>query len=119
MESNGLVVIQGGKTGAQQGLPLPKAWIARWDLKNKRLPKINLDRDHRTVGSQLGVALRRYGAPFQAYDLRHAWAVRAIHHAQISPSLAAKSLGHSLMVHTSLYQRWFDSAWMASLVAQM
>ncbi|MFN7632457.1 MAG: integrase [Cyanobacteriota bacterium] len=119
LESTGLVVIRGGKTGARQGLPLPKIWIKRWDLQDKRLPKINLDRDHRTVGSQLGVALRRLGAPFQAYDLRHAWAVRAIHNPQISPSLAAKSLGHSLMVHTTLYQRWFDSASMASLVAQM
>jgi len=119
VESNGLVLIHGGKTGARQGLPLPKQWIERWELRAKRLPKINLDRDHRTVGSQLGVALRRHGAPFQAYDLRHAWAVRAIHHPQISPSLAAKSLGHSLMVHTTLYQRWFDSSSMASLVAQM
>ena len=119
VQNNGLVVIHGGKTGARQGLPLPKGWIERWDLQDKRLPKINLDRDHRTVGSQLGVALRRHGAPFQAYDLRHAWAVRAIHNPQISPSLAAKSLGHSLMVHTSLYKRWFDSASMASLVAQM
>ena len=116
---NGLVAIGGGKTGARQGLPLPKAWIERWSLERKRLPEINLDRDHRTVGAQLGVALRRFGAPFKAYDLRHAWAVRAIHNPQISPSLAAKSLGHSLMVHTSLYQRWFDSASMASLVAQM
>lgn len=119
VQSNGLVSIAGGKTGARQGLPLPKEWITRWSLKSKRLPKINLERDHRTVGSQLGVALRRYAVPFRAYDLRHAWAVRAIHNPQLSPSLAAKSLGHSLMVHTSLYQRWFDSASMASLVAQM
>lgn len=119
VESNGLVVIRGGKTGARQGLPLPKAWISRWGLQDKRLPAINLDRDHRTVGSQLGVALRRHGAPFLPYDLRHAWAVRAIHNPQISPSLAAKSLGHSLMVHTTLYQRWFDSASMASLVSKM
>jgi integrase len=119
VQESGLVVISGGKTGARQGLPLPKNWIERWQLQSKRLPGINLDRDHRTVGSQLGVALRRHGAPFLAYDLRHAWAVRAIHNPQISPSLAAKSLGHSLMVHTSLYQRWFDSASMASLVAQM
>ncbi len=119
VESNGLVMIRGGKTGARQGLPLPKTWIDRWDLQAKRMPAINLDRDHRTVGSQLGVALRRYETPFLAYDLRHAWAVRAIHTPQISPSLAAKSLGHSLIVHTSLYQRWFDSASMASLVAQM
>ncbi|MCX5945985.1 MAG: integrase [Cyanobacteria bacterium] len=119
VENNGLVVIRGGKTGARQGLPLPKAWIERWELQNKRLPSINLERDYRTVGSQLGVALRRHGVPFLPYDLRHAWAVRAIHNPQISPSLAAKSLGHSLMVHTSLYQRWFDSASMASLVAKM
>lgn len=119
VEGNGLVVIRGGKTGARQGMPLPKVWIERWDLEAKRLPAINLERDHRTVGSQLGVALRRHQAPFLPYDLRHAWAVRAIHNPQISPSLAAKSLGHSLMVHTSLYQRWFDSASMASLVEQM
>ena len=102
-----------------QGLPLPKDWIERWSLERKRLPENNLDRDHRTVGAKLGVALRRFGAPFQAYDLRHAWAIRAIHNRQISHSLAAKSLGHSLMVYTFLYQRWFDSASMASLVAQM
>ena len=102
-----------------QGLPLPKDWIERWSLERKRLPENNLDRDHRTVGAKLGVALRRFGAPFQAYDLRHAWAIWAIHNRQISHSLAAKSLGHSLMVHTFLYQRWFDSASMASLVAQM
>lgn len=103
-----------------QGLPLPKTWIERWSLERKRLPENNLDRDHRTVRTQLGVALVwRFGAPFKAYDLRHAWAIRAIHNSQISPSLAAKSLGHSLMVHTSLYQHRFDSASMASLVAQM
>jgi integrase len=119
VQSNGLVEISGGKTGARQGLPLPKAWVDRWDLREKRLPAINLLRDHRTVGSQLAVALRRYEAPFLPYDLRHAWAVRAIGAPKISPSLAAKSLGHSLTIHTSLYQRYFDGASMASLVAEM
>ena len=119
VQPNGLVKISGGKTGARQGLPLPKEWLERWRLQEQRLPAINLERDHRTVGSQLGVALKRYGCPFQAYDLRHAWAVRAMHHPQLGPSLAAKSLGHSLTVHTNMYQRWFDSASLASLVAQM
>ncbi|MEA5415022.1 hypothetical protein [Synechococcus sp. BA-132 BA5] len=41
VESIGLVVIRGGKTGARQGLPLPKEWIARWALQTKRLPRIN------------------------------------------------------------------------------
>jgi hypothetical protein len=119
VEGNGLVVISGGKTGARKGLPLPKPWIDRWDLHAKRLPAIDLDRDSRTVGAQLGIAFRRFKVSFRPYDLRHAWAVRAISNPQISPSLAAKSLGHSLMVHTTLYQRYFDNDSMASLVAQM
>ena len=51
----------------------------------------------------MGQALRRAGASFKAYDLRHAWAVRAIHTPEISPSLAAKSMGHSLAVHQRHY----------------
>jgi hypothetical protein len=49
VQGNGLVVIRGGKTGARQGLPLPKEWFARWELQTKRLPRINLERDHRPV----------------------------------------------------------------------
>lgn len=119
VECNGLAVIRAGKTGARKSLPLPKAWIERWNLDEQRLPAINFERDSRTVGAQLAVAFRRFQVPFQPYDLRHAWAVRAISNPQISPSLAAKSMGHSLMVHTTLYQRYFDNDSMASLVAQM
>jgi integrase len=119
VERNGLAVIRAGKTGARKSLPLPKAWIERWNLDEQRLPAINFERDSRTVGAQLAVAFRRFQVPFQPYDLRHAWAVRAISNPQISPSLAAKSLGHSSMVHTTLYQRYFDNDSMASLVAQM
>jgi len=63
----------------------------------------------------MGQSFRRNKAAFQPYDLRHAWAVRAIHNPKISPSLAAKSMGHSLAVHSSVYQRWFDSHEMESL----
>lgn len=76
VQPNGLVAIGGGKSGARQGLPVPKAWIEQWSLVHRRLPQINLEWDQRTVGAQLAVALRRYGAPFKAYDLRHAWAVQ-------------------------------------------
>jgi integrase len=67
----------------------------------------------------MGQALRRAGADFKAYDLRHAWAVRAIHSPQISPSLAAKSMGHSLAVHSTIYQRWFDSHQMEAVQSQL
>jgi integrase len=117
---SGLVRIADGKTGARQSLAMPADWLKRWQLIDKRIPPtMHEDRGHRAAGMAMGRLFRRVNAGMVPYDLRHAWAVRAIHNPQISPSLAAKSLGHSLMVHTSLYQRWFDSASMASLVAQM
>ncbi len=115
----GLLRIADGKTGARQSMALPPEWIERWSLHTKRLPSFNHERSHRDVGALMGQMFRRVGATFQPYDLRHAWAVRAIHNPRISPSLAAKSMGHSLAVHTSVYQRWFDAHEMESLQAEL
>ena len=117
VQPSGLLRIAAGKTGARQSLALPVEWIERWSLRTKRLPAFNPERSHRDVGALMGQAFRRAGAEFQPYDLRHAWAVRAIHNPKISPSLAAKSMGHSLAVHSSVYQRWFDAHEMESLQA--
>jgi hypothetical protein len=117
VQPSGLLRIADGKTGARQSLALPAEWIERWSLHTKRLPAFNPERSHRDVGALMGQAFRRAGAEFQPYDLRHAWAVRAIHNPKISPSLAAKSMGHSLAVHSSVYQRWFDAHEMESLQA--
>ncbi len=116
LQPSGLLAIGGGKTGARQSLPLPKAWVERWELQRKRLPRVDLSRSHREIGGALGQVLRRRGAAFRAYDLRHAWAVRAILTPSISPSLAAKSMGHSLAVHSSTYQRWFDAQSMVAVL---
>jgi len=117
VQPSGLLRITDGKTGSRQSLALPAEWIERWSLQSKRLPAFNQERSHRDVGALMGQAFRRAGAAFQPYDLRHAWAVRAIHNPKISPSLAAKSMGHSLAVHSSVYQRWFDAHEMESLQA--
>jgi integrase len=109
VQPSGLLRITDGKTGARQSLALPPEWIERWSLRTKRLPAFNPERSHRDVGALMSQAFRRNGAAFQPYDMRHAWAVRAIHNPKISPSLAAKSMGHSLAVHGSVYQRWFDA----------
>jgi integrase len=107
---SGLLKISEGKTGARQSLAMPGEWLQRWNLSQKRLPSsMQEDRGHRTVGMAMGRLFRRANAGFVPYDLRHSWAVRAIHTPQISPSLAAKSMGHSLSVHSSVYQRWFDA----------
>jgi len=119
VQPSGLLRITDGKTGSRQSLALPAEWIERWSLQNKRLPAFNQERSHRDVGALMGQAFRRADADFQPYDLRHAWAVRAIHNPKISPSLAAKSMGHSLAVHSSVYQRWFDAHEMESLQADL
>ena len=46
-------------------------------------------------------------------------AVRAILHPQISPSLAAKSMGHSLAIHSRTYQRWFDQSSMLGVLEEL
>ena len=58
-------------------------------------------------------------APFKPYDLRHAFAVRTIYCSKISPSIAAKSMGHSLQVHNQVYQKWFDASGMEALQAEL
>lgn len=116
VQPSGLLAISAGKTGARQSLPLPRAWIERWDLEQRRLPGVKLTTTNSGPGERLSRALRRAGAPFRGYDLRHAWAVRAILHPSISPSLAAKSMGHSLSMHARVYQRWFDQEAMVSVL---
>jgi integrase len=116
----GLVRIAAGKTGARQSLAMPAEWVRRWQLSEKRLPpSMNEDRGHRAAGMAMGRMFRRVSAEMVPYDLRHAWAVRAIRNPRISPSLAAKSMGHSLAVHSSIYQRWFDAHEMESLQEQL
>ncbi len=117
---SGLLKISEGKTGARQSLAMPAEWIKRWNLSQKRVPSsMQDDRGHRAVGMAMGRLFRRANADFVPYDLRHAWAVRAIHTPQISPSLAAKSMGHSLSVHSSVYQRWFDAHEMEALQSSL
>lgn len=107
---SGLAKIEDGKTGARQSLALPAQWIQRWDLHQQRRPNIDFNRTNQQVGHLMSQVLLRRKLGFRAYDLRHAWAVRAIHDPRISPSLAAKSMGHSLTMHSMVYQRWFDGS---------
>jgi integrase len=114
-----LLAISAGKTGPRNSVALPAEWIERWDLTTKRLPAIDLDRSHKEVGTVMRLPFRRAGVSFQPYDLRHAWAVRAIYSPQINASVAAKSMGHSLQVHNAIYQKWFDASGMEALQAEL
>ncbi|MGB3755592.1 MAG: site-specific integrase [Rivularia sp. (in: cyanobacteria)] len=48
----------------------------------------------------------KVGIPFKPYDLRHACAIRA-HLQRVPIKAAADNLGHSVEMHTKVYQRWF------------
>lgn len=117
--SSKLLAISNGKTGPRKSMALPGEWIQRWDLTTKRLPAIDRDRSHKVVGAVMSRVFRRAEVTFQPYDLRHAWAVRAIYTPKIGASMAAKSMGHSLQVHNSTYQRWFDASGMEALQAEL
>jgi integrase len=93
--------VKEGKTGARQVWPLQPAWAEQWDLANVNLPPVT-GKCHADFGSRVTKFFAHAALGFNSYDLRHAWAVRAIRFGLAAP-LAAKQMGHSLQVHTQTY----------------
>lgn len=104
-------------------MALPKSWVEKLDMHNIYIP-----------GNQRWIKPQEYdsGAArkfvnnwiqwwnrspkylskaksimpnFQNYDLRHAWALRAINF-QINTNISAKLMGHSEETHIKHYERW-------------
>lgn len=90
-----------GKTGYRQCWPLRPEWAEQWDLKNIKLPAVT-GNCHADFGDRVCKFFARSPADFCAYDLRHAWAIRAMSFG-LDASLAAKQMGHSLATHTQTY----------------
>ncbi|MEG4915775.1 site-specific recombinase [Microcoleus sp. B7-D4] len=90
-----------GKTGYRQCWPLRPEWAERWDLKNIKRPPVTGD-CHADFGDRVCKFFARSPADFCAYDLRHAWAIRAMSFG-LDVALAAKQMGHSLTTHTQTY----------------
>ncbi|MBC1261962.1 hypothetical protein FQK07_11940 [Synechococcus sp. BSF8S] len=99
-----LLYVESGKTGARLCLPTKRGWMDR--LGPRILPDVDLNLENKTLGGKWCKVFKRAGIAFKPYDLRHAGALRLIHQPQIKDSMAARSLGHSLMVHTLTYQKW-------------
>ena len=90
-----------GKTGYRQCWPLRPEWAERWDLANIKRPPVTGE-CHADFGNRVCKFFARSSAKFCAYDLRHAWAIRALAFG-LDTSLAAKQMGHSLATHTQTY----------------
>ncbi|MEA5593197.1 site-specific integrase [Rivularia sp. UHCC 0363] len=103
------------KTGAREVLPFIPEWIEVFDLKNKQSLEMLKQRSCKvTIFSQLTIIVdknsqwfKRIGLAFKPYDLRHACAIRA-HLQGIPIKAAADNLGHSIEMHTKVYQKWFS-----------
>ncbi len=103
------------KTGSREVLPFYPDWVKLFDLKNveylQMLKEIVEDKktfkDINTIRVNCSSWFRRVNVGFDPYDLRHAWAIRA-HINGIPIKAAADNLGHSVEVHTEVYQKWFS-----------
>lgn len=93
--------VQEGKTGFRQVWPLMPEWAEEWDLANIKRPPVT-GGCHADFGARVTKFFAQTALGFNAYDLRHAWAVRAIRLGLATP-LAARQMGHSERVHSETY----------------
>jgi integrase len=93
--------VQEGKTGYRQVWPLRPEWAEKWGLQSIKKPPVTGE-CHADFGDRVCKFFARSPMDFRAYDLRHAWAIRAISFG-LDTSLAAKQMGHSLATHTQTY----------------
>jgi integrase len=103
------------KTGYREALPLHPDWVELFDLKNPEFLELLKNQvDGKTSFTDINAIrvncsswFRRVNIPFTPYDLRHAWAIRA-HIMGVPIKAAADNLGHSVEIHTEVYQKWFS-----------
>ena len=111
---NSFKVHESNKTGYREVFPFVPEWIELFDLKNKKcieyLKKFALSwNTPQQLKSRIQINSTNFlnaKVPFAPYDLRHACAIRA--HLQGVPiKAAADNLGHTVDMHTNVYQQWF------------
>jgi integrase len=104
------------KTGEREALPLYPRWVETFNLTTdtEAIELLKAKIKDKVTSREINSArhgtdrwFRFVGIPFQPYDLRHAWAIRA-HLMGIPIKAAADNLGHSVNMHTSIYQKWFS-----------
>jgi hypothetical protein len=102
-----LRVTEDTKTEDRQVYALYPEWCDRFKLIEPNLPECT-GKNNKEIGGRVGMQFRRYKVPFAPYDLRHGWALRAISFG-IPPELAARMMGHDLIVHNRTYQKWLSA----------
>jgi integrase len=87
---------------------LYREWVDEFGLRCGELPSIK-GQTHSDYGDRVSQYFHRNAKlPFNAYDLRHCWAVRRILFGY-PDALSAEQMGHTLAVHSQTYQAWLTS----------
>jgi integrase len=96
------------KTGFRTVVPLPREWVERFGLRDRRLrPRLggSVDRPD-AVSKWLSKELRRQGLPWRPYSLRHAFGGRLWREggSRLDVYTAARLMGHTPAVHARTYR---------------
>jgi integrase len=103
-DKNFALKVLDGKTGARTVFPLYPEWVEQFNLLDIQLPKCT-GPANKDLGNRITRAFNRHSIPFPAYALRHCWAIRSLEFGW-ELSLAARQMGHSVVVHTQTYHAW-------------
>jgi integrase len=108
IETGQMLYITGGKTGAHEVWPFNPEWVELFNLQEVNLPEVHPCETNTEYGHKCWYYLRKKAnLPFNLYDLRHTWAVRAMK-LGLADTLAARQMGHSVAVHTKTYLHWIN-----------
>lgn len=107
VDREGLCSVSEGKTGPRNVWPFHPEWVQAFRLHDQRLPNVDIRRQHDKVGRSASRYFWEQNAPFVLYDCRHAYALRLMEYG-VETADAARWMGHSVIVHTQLYQKWVD-----------
>jgi integrase len=101
-------VTDGTKTGFRTVVPLPREWVKRFGLRERRLRPRLEGRSNRpdAVSKWLNKELRRQGLPWRPYALRHAYAARLWREggSRLDLYTAARLMGHTATQHAKTYR---------------
>lgn len=100
-------VQEGTKTGFRTVVPLPREWVERFGLRERRL-RLRLAEVDRpdAAGKWLSVQIKRQGIPWRPYALRHAYAARLWREGgnRLDIYTAARLMGHTATQHAKTYR---------------
>ena len=108
-------ITSGTKTGSRFVYPLPLEWVNLFDIANPKTSYLDKNQEFfqnnlRRFAVKLSGRIKYKKITFPAYNLRHRYAIRGRELGYTVDSLA-KWMGHSVEVHTKLYQKyWGDDS---------